>query len=423
MITRTRSNILKLTIASILATGMVNTQSAIIGDLKENVNITSTRTVSPAEERIMSRSAARVLRYIADARSAINAKNIDDAKIDLKQARSLIAIIKSQMPTAVVRDHISVAKQHLNYESTDEVIADLVPIEADLNEIENFIPVEKAKKHLQSTHAHLKKGDKTGAKKELEAIDVALIYTEVDLPLSATERQVITAQKALKNNNLPEADKALKMAENGVQFLSSAVEAPVTQARNSLWQATKDYANKNYAAAKADLAGASGWLDKATRSTDKTTRNEASKLKSQVESLKGKVSKAGKDTGSDLKNLWDRSKALAEREAEKVSNGWSKSRGKSSAKADLINAKLHLSYAESARFVHGKSAEVSNEIDQVQGYLDNAAKTSDKALTAKIHAMSAEVKQLKSSMDDKGGKAHARYDKVKADLRQTIKDL
>jgi len=419
----TRSRILSLTIASILAASVVATQNVLADDLHENVRVTPGHTVSPAEERVMARSAARVLRQIADARSAIAANDIEKARSDLQQSRNLIDILKSQQPTAKVRDHIWVARQHLDYDSTEEVAVDLVPIEAELIEIEDFVPVEKARRHTRFAREHLKKGDKAGARKELEAADAALIYTEVDLPLSGTERQVIAAQKALDNQQPAQADKALKQAEDGVQFLSTAVEAPITHARNSIWKATKDYTARHFAAAKAELAEAGAWLDKAAQSTDKTTREQATKLKRSLKGLKGKMNKTTEGTGASLSSLWQRSKALAERESEKASATWGKLRSESDAKTDLIEAKLHLAYAESDQFIQGGAADASDELDQAQGYLDKAAKTSDKALAAKIHAMSDELKQLKANLDDKGSEARTRYEKVKADLRQTIRDL
>jgi len=423
MKTRSRCGLWNLTIAGILAAGAVNTQTALAADIDEEVSVTPTRTISPTEEGIMARSAAHVLHHVVDARSAIHADNIDQAKRNLQQARSLIDSIRASQPTAKVRDHIWAAKQHLDYESTEEVAADLIPIEADLTEIESFVPVENARRHTRFARERLHKGDKEGAEKELKAADAALIYTEVDLPLTGTERQVIAAQNALDNNQPAQADKALEKAEDGVRFLSTAVLAPVTQARNSLWQATKEYAARNYAAAEADLATAGAWLKIAARSTDATTRQEAAALRGRMESLNGKLGQAEASTGIALTQLWRRSQALAEREAEKVSVEGGTVSGESAAKADLIDAKLHLAYAESAQFIAGKSAEAGDELDKAGDYLDKAAGTSDKELVAKIHAMSDELKQIKGNVDDKGAEARTRYEKLKADLRQTIRDL
>ncbi len=423
MESQSRSRILILMIASILTVIVVATQSVLADDVYENIKLTPDRTISPAEERSMARSAAHVLRYIADARSAIAANDIAKARSDLQRSLNLIDILKLQQPTVKVRDHIWVARKHLDYESAEEVAEDLVPIEADLTEIEGFVPVEKARRHIRSAGAYLKKGDKAGARKELEAADAALIYTEVDLPLSGTERQIIAAQKALDNQQLAKADKALKQAENGVRILSVAVGAPIIQARNSIWQASKDFAARDYAAAKANLAKASAWLDKAAQSTDKTTREEAMKLKHSLEGLKRQMNMTAQGAGAGLSRLWQRSQALVERESEKASATWGKLHGESATKKALIEAKLHLAYAQTAQFVKGKSEEVSNELNQAQNYLDKAAETSNKALKAKIHAITDELKQIKANLHDKSRKALARYDKVKEDLLQAIHDL
>ena len=423
MNTPSRSRLLRLTIASILTSAAITSQTALAADLQETVSVSPEHTVSPTEERMMSRTAARVLRHIVDARSAINAKDLGEAKYDMERARTLIDLLKSEQPTAKVRDHIRVAKQHLDYESTEEVTEDLVPIEADLTEIETFVPVATARKHTRFARERLKKGDKAGAKKELEAANAALIYTEVDLPLDTTERQVIIAQKALDNNQPAQADKALDQAEQGVQFLSTAVEAPITQARNSIWQATKDYADKDYAAAKADLAGAGVWLDKAAQSTDKTTRVETTHLKRELEGLQGKIEQKGEQTHASLHHLWQRSQALAEREAETASADWATLRTDSSTKIDLIDAKLHLAYAESDQFMQGKSNEAADELDKARADLELAAKTSNKDLAEKIHALRKQLAQIKDHLDDQGAEAHSRYEIMKAKLRQTIHDI
>ncbi|BCG63522.1 MAG: hypothetical protein methR_P1241 [Methyloprofundus sp.] len=417
------SKVLPLTIAGILSTGMISANTALADNAQETVSVTPGRTVNPTEVRVMSRYAAHILHYIADARSAINAKNIRAAKSDLNRAHSLIGLLRLEQPTAIVRDHISVAKQHLDYESVEEVTNDLVPIEASLSEIEAFVPVEKARKHTRFARERLKKNDKAGAKKELEAADAALIYTEVDLPIASTSRNINLAQLALDNNQLEQADDALNQAEEGVKFLSTTVVAPITQARNSLWQASKDYIDKDYTAVKEDIARAGVWLDKAAQSTDNTTRKEAGKLKRELEGIRGKIDQRGESSQSSLKNMWHRSQALAEREVEKMSAEWGKLRADSEAKVILIDAKLRIAYAESAQFTQGKSREVDNELDAASADLARAAKVSSKTLAEKIHTLSDKLAKIKRSEKDHSAEAHKRYELIKADLRQTIHDL
>ena len=422
---RTKANhkFISLAVAGILVSGMSIAPACLAASLQEQVSVIPERTTSADAERIMSRSAAKILRHIADARAAIHAKDNGKAKSDLKQARTLIDILKSQQPTAKVRDHIWVAKQHLSYESTREVKTDLIPIEADLAEIEDFVPVAASRAHVRSSRDHMDRGDMEGAKKELDAAAAALIYSEVDLPLASTERQVSTAQNALDNKQPQAAEKALKQAEAGVLYLSTTVSEPVTRARQSLWQATKDYTAHDYVAVKADLERAGRWLDKAALSTDKVTREEAGKLKQRLSSLKGKIDQADDATGSSLTNLWQRSKALAEHQVEKVSIGWDKLHGNSPTKSNLIDAKLHLAFAESDQFIYGTSPSVGIELTEARDYLDKAAQTADQTIAGKIQTMKSELKNFKANPDDKSAQARAHYEKVKADLRRIIRDL
>ncbi len=418
-----KSRLLSLTIAGILGTSILTAETVLAENVQETLSLVPVQGVSPAEARVMSRSAVQVLREIANARSAIHRKDIKKAKINLEEAIIIIDILKSEQPTAIVSDNIFIAKQHLDYESSEEVSNDLVPIEESLTEIEDFVPVEKARVHTKAAKKYLKNKDKKGAKVELDAAAAALIYTEVDLPLASTEKNVNAALQALNNKKLKQADKLLNQAEDGVRFMSSAIEAPINQAQKNLGQASKDYAAKDYNATKADLAKAGAWVDKAASSKDKRTKKEANKLKKELTAAQKKVEKKGSNLQSTLDRLWAHSKALAEYETEKATASWDKLRGNSKAKLNLIDAKLYLSYAESAQFMKGTSSEVSSELNKSSDYLKQAGKTADKKLSKKIQALNKKLIFLKKDINDHSVKAHKHYELVKGDFRKTIHDI
>ena len=181
------------------------------------------------------------------------------------------------------------AKKHLDYESTEEIGADLIPIYAALSDIEDFVPVIQARTHLDKAKKSLKKGDKKTAGKEPTAVDEAITYDEVDLPLAETAHQVALAQKALAQNKLTDADKALQAAEDGVQFLSVVVEGPLDKANKSYMQAAKKYAAKEYDAAKKELKKAETWIKRAGQSSDKKIKQEADKLEKSINDLEKKL--------------------------------------------------------------------------------------------------------------------------------------
>ena len=415
---RTGILILTLLVAVVLGTG-----PALAKTIHEDVTVKPAKTISPAEESIISSAATKVLRHIAKARGAIHEKDLDQAGKDLKQAHKLIDIIKMSLPTTKVKDHVWVAKKHLDYESTEEVKPDLVPIYAALDEIEDIVPVKQAKKRLDEAKNNLDKGNKKAAKESLEAVDEVLIYTEIDLPLASTEKHIIAAQGMLAQNKPDDADKELKAAEDCVLFISVATEAPLTLAKKSLWQATKDYVAGEYTAAGEELEKAGAYLKKAAKSADEKTRKEADKLDKDIDALKDKVKKGGKATGAAITNLWERSKALSEREAERISTGWQKLRAESKVKKDLIDAKLHIGYAETSQFIAGNADKAGAEIDKARDYLKSASENADSKVKAKINAVEKKVDKAKKDLHNKKEAARIRYEIIKGDLRQLIKDL
>lgn len=258
-------------------------------DINQEIIIEPARVVTPTQQEILSNAAASVLRHISDARSALYLKKPDAAKKSLQEVERLIQIIKAGRPVAKIKDHIWVAKNHLDYEQTQEVAEDLIPIYADLSDIEDFVPVVEARKKLDKANESLKKGNKKAAKEELTAVDEAVTYSEIDLPLAETERQVSLAQKALDQNKLTDADKALQAAEDGVQFFSVGFEGPLGKAKKSYLQATENYAAKKYEAAKADLQKAGTWIKRAGQSSDKKIRQEAVNLEKSMKDLEKKL--------------------------------------------------------------------------------------------------------------------------------------
>ena len=391
--------------------------------IEEEITATPVKTVTPGDEDIISSAALKVLRHIAQARGDIHDKKIAQAMKAVKQARALIGVIKEARPVTRVKDHIWVAKKHLSYEDTEEVMPDLIAIYTSLDEIEDFVPVKKSRRHIDKAKKNLKQGNREKAKKELKLADEALIYTEIDLPLASTEKHVIAAQGYLAQNRTDVAEKELRAAEHGVYFITSAVKAPVTQAKKSLWKATKDYAAGKYAAAKEDLDRAGDWLKRAEKSVDGKTRAEAEKMGKDIDTLTLRIARGGKETMATLQGLLSRSRALAEREAERVSIGWQNLSAGSKAKAHLIDAKLHLAYAESEQFIDGESADIKSDLDRAEKELHLALELVDESVMDKIAGIEKEIDVLKAKIHSKEAAAGSHYEKVKADLRQLIHDM
>jgi predicted nucleic acid-binding Zn-ribbon protein len=296
--------------AGLLMLSPITSGTAFAQVIHEKVTVTPTRTLTAGEKSIISSSAVKVLRHIAQARADIHEKDLNHARGELRQALTLIDIIRATLPTAKVKDHIWVAKKHLSYEDTESVIPDLVPIYASLDEIADIVPVSKAREHINKVREHLKKGNKKGAKKELDLADESLIFSEVDLPLSYTETHITDAQGFLAKKEPQKAAEALKAAEDGVQFVDVDIQSPMTQARKSLWKATKHYLAGDMTATKKDLEDAKSALRKVGSTVDAKTKVKVEGLLKDVEAIEGEVDNGAKETGRNLKGLYERAKIL-----------------------------------------------------------------------------------------------------------------
>ena len=170
-----------------------------------------------------------------------------------------------------------------------------------------------------------------------------------------------------------------------------------------------------------DKAGA--YLKQVAQNADKKTKEEAKKLGNDIGVLMGKVEKGSSVTGAAVANLWERSKALSEREAERISTGWQKLRAENKSKKDLIEAKLHLAFAETYQFTTGEVDKVKAEIGKASNYMKSAAENADSKTKSKIKDLEKEINRIKGNLRNKKEMAKEQYVKVISDLRQLIRDL
>jgi hypothetical protein len=372
--------------------------SVSAADIQEKVTVASGKVVNPREEAVISSAGVKVLRHIAQARSAIHGKDAQSARTDLGQVEKLLDIIQAALPTTTVKDRIWVAKKHLEYENTEEVLPDLIPIYSSLDELIDIMPVDMPKKHLEQAKEHLKSGDKKSAREALEATDAALQYTEVDLPLSTTRQLVAQAKADLDKEKLEDANKVLKSAEHSVVYLSIATEQPLFIAKALLWQTLRDLEGGDKNLAKADLQSAVGFLESASQSGQKSVQKAARQLLEQARQLRQDL-EVGENIGTRLYHLWERTHALSERSVEYLSAGWARYRKNSPLKIDLIEAKLYFANARIDIFSGHKADKAKAELDTARQFFDQAAE----------HAK-------KTQIED-------RYQKQITELQKTLKEI
>ncbi len=136
--------------------------------IQENVDLAPGKPIAPQDQAKVSSIAMKALVHISRAQQEIAAKNIAEAKKDVAQAASLMAILKEILPTVKVIDSIQVAMANLTYVNTTEVPQDLVTITASLDQLNDLLPEGKAKEQAKQAKGALAKDKEKGAAKAKE---------------------------------------------------------------------------------------------------------------------------------------------------------------------------------------------------------------------------------------------------------------
>jgi hypothetical protein len=410
---------------AVLIAGLMTTSALIpppaAAKVQERPGVSADRPITATDDVVLSSAAVKALRHIAQARGDIENGDGGGAQLQLDQANILLDIAEAALPATTVKDRIWVAKKHLEYESTQQVLTELVPIYRSLDELTAYMPVQDARRHLDQAKASLAKNDKDKAIAEFDAADAALLYVEADIPLRTTRQLMRRAREDIQNGDAQAAESALKAAEDNVVFLSVAMHEPLAEAHRSLWRASQDYVAGAYGAAKTDVHRAVRYLDYASNDADKETRAGIKTLLAKAHSLEQKIGAKSREVPALLSDLWNRTEALSERSVEYFTTGWQRMRANDDLKAKLIEAKLHLSYAEADSLLGNDAKQATGELAQTENYLSKAAAEAPKGQTAGIQAVRSGVKGLSS--DQAETRLKDRYAEVKSRLGRLIETL
>lgn len=234
----------------------------------------------------------------------------------MKQASTLLKILKELLPTVKVIDHIWVTKTDLSYLNTSEIHQDLVTILASIDQIYDVLPEGKAKDHAKKAKTILTKDKEKGAsqaKAELEAVEESLDFNEVDMSVSYTSRLVKIAQADLDKDKNKEAADELRRVGDGIIFFDASIFDPMDVAMRRIWMGTQDYNGKDYKAAKNRMDHALKALKDVSQVGDKTMKASAQKLITEISAID--VSKESEGTSKALDTLWKDARKMVEEPA------------------------------------------------------------------------------------------------------------
>jgi hypothetical protein len=410
------------------------TYAADQAHLREDVEVTPGRSITPADEQVLSSSASMVLHHIARARDDLKKKDGAQATQELTQAETLLNIIQSSVPTTVVKSQVWTADHKMKYENTEEVPASSVPIYANLDERADFDFV-KLQNGAASGKAGLKQQAPATAKpsakaaaspvpgKEAEASDAALYFEELDLPLNSTRHFVATAQTAVAKKHLDEADQALRAALDNVDYVSSYLPAPLLAAKINLARAETHYGTGQKEEAQADLGRAITQLTAASKQADTASQADIKQMLDEAHSLNKRMGEPG--LKAQLGSLWRRAEAHADRAMAYSSFGWAKLRHHAPLRSALIEARRYLSYADIDANVAGDAGRAKHDLEQAKTWLDKAGDLSSKS----AKDVSASVKDIRTAVDglvsgqvkpEKSEMAHLQQQLAQADRKSVV---
>lgn len=376
------------------------------------------KSITTEVESTTNRTVLIAMRHIAQARADIHRKALASARRDVAKAALLIESIRDDLSTEPAKNLIRIALQHLEYEKPEKVLRDLPPIYASLEASSIYLPTDKAKRHLDLAKDYLGKNSKLDAERELSLADKSLIIVEVELPLLTVQQYVTKAQKYLAANKAAKADKALQVAEQRAMALYTGINSPVFKAKQLSWWAFRNYSAVKHAETGKNLAQARNFLNRAATSGSTKLKEEAGKLSAELGEVEKKLAGEGKVAESTLKAAWEKSKALAERSAAYLSASLSEAETTLGIESYLIEAKLHVAYAETYQMTTLEPDKAVKELDSAYSYLQKAIGSSlaGPAERKKLREISNVLVVLKLTPKENDTTVQDRYDTVNEEL-------
>jgi hypothetical protein len=370
-------------------------------------------------ESTLERTTIVAVRHIIQARSDVHRKELTSARLELEKAEKLIETIKDDLSTTTVKNFIWIARKHLEYEKPQQVLHDFPQIYSALEMISVYLPTDKARMYVDRAKVYLEKDKKWEAERELGLAEKSLIVIEVELPLLKAQRYVTLAQEYLVKNNPQKAEEALRIAEQRVMALYFGMNSPIIQARQNVWFAFQNYSTARHTEAGMHLKQARSQLEQAAAKLNAKAKEETGKLASEISALEKKLAAGEKVAESDLRTAWKKSEALAERSAAYLSAHISEAETTLGMESNLIEARLHVTYAEIYQVTTSEPDKAVEELDIALSHLQKTSESPmiDSDEGKKIKEIRNMIIDLKLMPKEKDVTVKDRYESVKNDLR------
>jgi YfdX protein len=376
---------------------------------------------TPDEESIVATYASRAVRNIAMVRRDLSQKRIPDAQNDLGKALTDIDRMKSRFVTSRLQELVEAARIRLTYEQPNQVLNYLDSITPLLTDIQEPRASQEAHYALERAKSALKSNDKKGADNELALLDDGLIYNTATRPLALAERSLLQAAAELDQERIGSAERSLDSAEARLRSMAIELNTPVSRAKEQLKQAAVHESAGRWSDVKTDLQDASNFFDEALKRASAAGRDDLRELKRDTESIINRVKEGGgKHFSGSVASLLKRIDAVQQRGLEYNTAAWEKFQASSPGSEDLIDAKLHLRFAEIYEFTTGENDKARAELNKAESYVEKAKSQVSKDKKSELTELIKEIAVTKADIGKYSAEQNKRYAALGTTLTQLV---
>jgi hypothetical protein len=360
------------------------------------------------------------VRNIAMVRRDLSQKKIPDAQNDLGQALTEIDRMKSRFVTSRLQELVEAARIRLTYEQPNQVLNYLDSIMPLLTDIQEPRASKEAHDALEHAKTALKSNDKKAADNELARLNNVLVYDTATRPLALAERSLLQAAAELNQGRIRSAERSLESAESRMRSMAIELGTPLSRAKEELRQAAAHESAGRRSDITMNLQDASILLDEAVNRASAGGRDDLRELKRDTESIINHVKEGGKHFSDSLAGLLKRIDAVQQRAFEYNDAAWEKFQASSPGSQDLIDARLHLRFAEIYEFTTGENDQARAELNKAESYVEKAKSLVSEQHKSELTELIKKLAATNAGIGKHSGEQNKRYAAAETTLSQLI---
>jgi ElaB/YqjD/DUF883 family membrane-anchored ribosome-binding protein len=192
----------------------------------------------------------------------------------------------------------------------------------------------------------------------------------------------------------------------------------LSRAKEQLKQAQVHQTAGRWSDVKADLQHAADSLDEAIQHDRTAGKDYIRELKRDTESVLNRIDQRDKHFSDSVASIVKRIEAVQERALDYNDAVWEKFQASSPGSENLINAKLHLRFAEIYEFTTGENDKARAEIDKADSFVKKAESQVSEDQKSNVAALMNQIEATKPEIGKHSAEQNNRYAALERSLTQ-----